>query len=699
MRLMCCCLLSAALLSCNQRTETKAPVCLYEFDLKQLASRNHEFVYQTDKNPLGQNALVFTPASDSSSMGIFDTASREAWIKARYLVADVWNANRYSAIVRVNFFDQDTARSARIFGKMGILPYLKTRLVFPLEYLDGQTFFMARQVRCLKGVVPGHRIAPQSIANVTISLAPVQDSFPTNLSISRLCLMSEMPDPLPPSKPIVDTLGQWMARSWPGKTANTAELVRNMEKLLDDAKRTPLPDQWSSFGGWKKKKVGKGTGFFGVHHDGKRWWLVDPQGYCFFSTGVDCIGPNSSGPVSGMEDLHSWLPPSEGQFAAAYGKRNNTNSFCFLVANLIRSFGDQWERKWHDITKGLLYRWRFNTIGNWSDKEFIAWARMPYVLPLSGFPETKIHLYRDFPDVFDTSYRAAADSFARQIAAYKDDPYLIGYFLRNEPLWAFGENNIAAEMIAIDTSSSTRKAFVRWLRDRYRNSVVGLNQAWHSQFTDFSELNTRAINDADRLSPAAKADLWDFSGLMVEKYLQYPSEALRKIDSHHLNLGIRYGTIESDLCYRGLQYFDVFSLNSYTERPDSATIMKISTRAKKPVMIGEFHFGSIDRGLPSTGLGAASSQEQRGVAYRYYVEQGAKLPALVGVHYFQLNDQPVLGRSDGENYNIGFVDICNMPYTEMLAGVQETNEDIYEIASGARKAFSTRADSIPKIFF
>jgi hypothetical protein len=87
------------------------------------------------------------------------------------------------------------------------------------------------------------------------------------------------------------------------------------------------------------------------------------------------------------------------------------------------------------------------------------------------------------------------------------------------------------------------------------------------------------------------------------------------------------------------------------------------------------------------------------VAYRYYVEQGAMQLGLVGIHYFQLNDQPVLGRFDGENYNIGLVDICNMPYSDMVNAVTQTNEHIYDVVSGREPATTTRAKMMPKIYF
>ena len=42
------------------------------------------------------------------------------------------------------------------------------------------------------------------------------------------------------------------------------------------------------------------------------------------------------------------------------------------------------------------------------------------------------------------------------------------------------------------------------------------------------------------------------------------------------------------------------------------------------------------------------------------------LSYFLGVHWFQWQDQPVLGRMDGENYNIGLVDVTNRPYPELV---------------------------------
>lgn len=63
----------------------------------------------------------------------------------------------------------------------------------------------------------------------------------------------------------------------------------------------------------------------------------------------------------------------------------------------------------------------------------------------------------------------------------------------------------------------------------------------------------------------------------------------------------------------------------------------------------------------------------------------AASPYSVGVHYFTLNDQAVLGRYDGENFQIGLVDTCARPYAEFVDGVQATNRAITEVLAGTRE--------------
>jgi hypothetical protein len=97
-----------------------------------------------------------------------------------------------------------------------------------------------------------------------------------------------------------------------------------------------------------------------------------------------------------------------------------------------------------------------------------------------------------------------------------------------------------------------------------------------------------------------------------------------------------------------------------------------------------------ERGL-APGLVQSKNQEERGVAYRYYVEQAAAHPSVIGTHWFQWWDQPPTGRFDGENYNIGFVDVTDRPYRELIDAARETHKRIPDIHSGRIPPVNRRA--------
>ena len=119
------------------------------------------------------------------------------------------------------------------------------------------------------------------------------------------------------------------------------------------------------------------------------------------------------------------------------------------------------------------------------------------------------------------------------------------------------------------------------------------------------------------------------------------------------------------------------SFNVYDRRVDPKTWAFFGS-LNRPVIIGEFHFGALDRGMFHTGLVSASNQEERAAMYADYVSSVLDNPALVGCHWFQYADEPTIGRSlDGENYQIGFVDTCDTPYAETIAASREIGSRIY----------------------
>ena len=690
---LCTCLLSDLMLRAQPQP------ALHRFDLPALAATNAGAATLVVA-PGGGNALHYKPGSEKTYLTL-PGAGAAPWDRAAYLVCEVYHENDFSAVLHLDFFSRHGEKDAngkdkeQIDVRYGVLPRLLTRVVLPLDHLDAQRIYPPKYARQLKGGVKGRRMRADEIARVHLRLAPVAPGYQATLYLKDLYLAAEMPPPLPaPAQPVVDRLGQWTARDWPGKTRSEAELKTRLLALEKNAPAQQFPAGWSRYGGYKAKPF-KASGYFRTHHDGQRWWLVDPAGYAFLSVGVDVMRPDAQGPVAGMEDLFAWLPAREdAQFKEAYAGAQ----LSFHTVNLIRAFGPQWRRRWETMTAGLTRQWRFNTIANWSDRPFIKNAGLPYVLNMSGFPATGKKLFRDFPDVFDPAYREGARGFARQLEEVKNDPLLIGYFLSNEPHWAFGNHNLAFEMLGTPDASFTKKELVGFVKKQYKGDLNAFNAAWKLSLPTFEALETTVLRQASQLTPQSGADLDAFSNVMVDAYVKTVCDEVKAVDPNHLNLGLRYAYISSDLCYRAGAYFDVFSINGYSS-PLPPNTAEVARRSGKPVLIGEFHFGSTDRGLPATGIQGAADQTQRGVAYRHYVEGGLARPEVVGLHYFQWNDQPVLGRFDGENYNIGLVDVCNRPYPELTEAVRLTNERLYEVAAGKQKPYGKLLKKAPQIYY
>lgn len=615
-----------------------------------------------------------------------------------YLLIDLYSEKERSAIVRIEFSARPEAETqGGIQATIGMMPGIRTNLVLPLKGLGADGNSLPRFPGQLKGVISGRRLAPEDVGKITIySIAGKSGSKSAPLKIFRIILTNNPAKVTTESDlQYVDSLGQWIQKDWKGKIGDLSAFESHAEYLSEiSSDSIGYPESWSAYGGWKKLRFDS-TGFFRIHFDGIRWWLVDPDGYAFLSHGMDCVTNYAPGTYSGNEKIFIEVPVEPLVRSEVFLTTGEDRMIDFFRWNMFRVFGSDWRANWNRVTRNKLISAGFNTIGNWSDHSFTQSARIPYVLPMNGFPQTEINVYRDFPDVFSPEYRQKAAIFAAQLAPYREDPFLIGYFLRNEPKWAMGNNNPAFEMFRVNDPSFTKNEFVRWIMKRYPE-IDSLNSAWETNFSFFTDLFDLSLKDYP--SQNSREDFLEFSRIMVREYLRVISLETRKQAPDHLNLGMRYAYISSDLLYEAADLFDVFSVNGYNY-PGPPDTKEIFERTGKPVLIGEFHFGALDRGLPSTGLVGVKNQRQRGKAYRYYVEQGFSRPEIIGIHYFQWMDQPVFGRFDGENYNIGFNDILYQPYKDLYDASRETGMRIYGIAAGEAKPFRRKAKRVPAVSF
>jgi hypothetical protein len=567
----------------------------------------------------------------------------------------------------------------------------------PLSAMDQNRWRFEREGAWLKPMAAGARVDPAKVDRIRF-LVERKSSEPARWAMTPWMAVKELPAPL--SKPVLpkgallDELGQSRIHTWPGKTRSVEDCVSRIRSQVNSAKKHTWPQGFTRWGGYRGLKLTEGARFFSKHHDGKRWWLTDPDGYAFWSAGVDCVRVDVTSAIGGLETALAWLPPREGEYAEAYTE-GNREGFSYLAANFIRAFGPKdWRAKWATAAMGEMKRLRFNTVGNWSEWEYAIGAAVPYVRPLSFEPKRIRMLYRDFPDVFDPRFADDAADYAETLGSTRDDPAFLGYFLMNEPTWGFSTELPAVGMLYQSPECASRKELARTLGKKYGDARA-LSAAWGME-TRFEEIAAGPWRKA--IPRGAMPDLEEFSNRMVEHYFRGLSEACKRVDSNHLNLGMRWAGVPPRWALAGMKFFDVYSINNYREQVPRQTTEEVQRLLGMPTMIGEWHFGALDAGLPASGIGHVKTQRDRGRAYRWYIEDAMANPNCVGTHWFTLYDQSAIGRFDGENYNIGFLDVCHRTYDEIGAAAITAHEQMYELAQGKRKPFADPPQYLPMLF-
>lgn len=490
--------------------------------------------------------------------------------------------------------------------------------------------------------------------------------------------------------PCIDGFGQFIHKDWPGKVRSADELVANREAEARELAASPGPAEWNAWGGWAAGPQLEATGHFRTaKHDGK-WWLVDPDGRLFFSVGLTCVGTGfAATPVDDREHWFADLPTADDHplkpfyrqggtaWGGGYYAGKSPKMMDFSAANLARKYGPEWKTAYVDVIHRRLRAWGVNTIGNWSDWNVTGARRTPYTRTFF-YDTPKLRGGKvAFPDMFDAGFAAALDKGAAQfLKGTTDDPWCIGYFVDNEMPWG-GEETLAVYALASPAAQAAKQRLAAWLQERHGADIAGVNAAWGTAWADWAAF--AADQQAKPATGTAQKDLYDFTALAAETYFRAVRDAIRRIAPQKLYLGCRCVGGGRNLVAAAVQYNDVLSYNRYCA---SVRDIALPEGLDAPVMIGEFHFGGLDRGQFWGGLFSAESQEDRAAKFTAYVRSALDNPQIVGVHWFQYGDEATTGRIDGENAQCGFVDTCDTPYVETVRAARASGEGMYRVRAG-----------------
>ncbi|MBN1341834.1 MAG: beta-agarase [Phycisphaerae bacterium] len=427
------------------------------------------------------------------------------------------------------------------------------------------------------------------------------------------------------------------------------------------------------FGGWKDVRFGPGR-FFRTHFDGRRWWLVTPEGHAFISIGACVVGPQGSF-IRGTDRF-----PYREHVLAKHGNIET----------------------WAKVTRERLGKWGFNTLACWSGGEVRDVPRTD-TLGFAGGGEN--WLKGGMPDFFDPGFVENAKKVAKTCRHRRDDPWLIGWFLDNELAWD-RDWRFAPPLFdryaELPADAPGKKAWCKVLQEHHK-TVEGFNRVWRPSIESWSDLEgLKRVAPLPGQDDAAKADRDAFTLTAARQYFRVATEAIRAEDPHHLILGCRLVSwVAPKMVVKACgEFCDVISVNHYELGPvgelaynrwakDSTFVQGIPEMTDfhkltgKPVLITEFGFRSRDSGLPNTYppplavQPTVATQQARAERYAKYVNLWMDQPYFVGYHWFRYMDEPKEGRFDGENGNYGLVDIRDDPYTEFVEAAAVVNRGVW----------------------
>ena len=478
--------------------------------------------------------------------------------------------------------------------------------------------------------------------------------------------------------PKTDRFGQPVDVEFVGKVRDEAELRADAAaeaRTFTAPRRDPRLD---AHGGIVSPELGlRATGFFRVEKIRGRWWFVTPEGNPFFLVGCDAINFGEGGyttPITGKDgqrrpeltDL-----PDRNAFPEAYPFDDRVS---FLVANLKRKYGADFETTYPDVIRRRLADWGFNSTAKWG------WGRKLEGVPY--FEDVYLTFCKfggNFVDMYHPDFERKIDAVALARAAkLRDDPDLIAWAVDNENGW-------------------WSEADGPW-SNRVFKAICGAKDGQPGSYAHHAFLESVAVTRG--VAPASLAGLDESAFSREEKqafiaassarYHRLVAGAFRKHDPNHLFMG-------ASVCQDGqhvwleaaLPHLDFVGLHRYDANPfgeyHRTRLLPLLDRSNKPFAMLEFGFvcegGGFKRFFAPSAI--CRDHRSRGQAYRKFAEHLAGERLCLGFAYFLYHDQAINGRGlDGEAYNLGLVSQQDRPYADMIAGVRAANRRVAEIHAG-----------------
>ena len=396
-------------------------------------------------------------------------------------------------------------------------------------------------------------------------------------------------------------------------------------------------------------------------------WIQAPDGRLFYSKGVNIVNGGKECEKSRQKHAFYW-------------------------ANFHRTI-DEWRR----TVGAQLLGWGFNTRGGWSDPSPDIDLALTVDLELGR--NSRFHWF----DPFDPAMEQQTLQQAQKLTGpYRNDPRLLGYFTDNEVGW--WNSPLFVWYLQKGWDNHTKRVLWQLLYDRYGGQWDRLLADWvpEASLSSFEDLKKSDAKLELRVGGQGIQLVDRFMHLCTSHYYGMTAKALRQAHPGALILGDRFPLYYHQDAVRAMgDNVDIISTNYNVDVPDGWVapyyFEGLRLLTEKPVLVTEFFFAAQENrsgnrnetagnAHPKPGhLMTVSTQAQRTWGMANALRNFAHFPNVVGTHWFQYCDEPMGGREDGEDYNMGLIDTSNCPYEGVTEAFRTLNPvmELFHQESGA----------------
>ncbi|HEU0218323.1 MAG TPA: hypothetical protein VFQ90_16840 [Stellaceae bacterium] len=342
---------------------------------------------------------------------------------------------------------------------------------------------------------------------------------------------------------------------------------------------------------------------------------------------------------------------------------------------------------WSANTRRRLILWGFNSAGAWSLPPDT--LQLPTVINLELGRLARFHWFDPFAAETETRMTALAREL---VSPFRDTPYRIGYFSDNEVGWWAGA--LFVWYSSRPASSATKHRWVELLQQHYSGD-------WSRFAADFlppagvaswEALLATTERTRMRAGGAGIKVVREWTRIVAERYYTLAERAIRAADPDALYFGDRLPIYYDPAAVRAMApHVDAIAVNYNVDSSDGWIadyffdgLRKLS--GGKPVLVSEWFFAARENRTGNRNNGhlmTVATQAERAAGAAAATANFAAIPEVVGAHWFQYYDHPKGGRTDGEDYDFGLVDIDDQPYEQLTSALAAANRRAVEMHAAA----------------